>query len=211
MLSQTTQQIIVGIVTIVWLALAILTGQVLSPTPLRLYSVAGAVVTAALLIYERYVWRWKLVRWFTGVPLLAGTWRGTLISSYEVEISPSPIPVALLITQTASTLTVTLFSKESSSVSTQARLKRFDDGRWTLNWFYENTPRLSVRSRSSRHVGAAELFVGEQEGDVLSGSYFTDRLTRGDLRLGEWSSQRYVDLDSTLRAGTFGEARPFAR
>jgi hypothetical protein len=213
MTSRTKQQFIVGVVATVWLALALLTNQPLSPTPLKLYSIGGTLVAFALLVYERYVWRWKWVRWVTGVPLISGTWRGTLESSY---VRPDgnrvpPIPAIIRITQTASSLNVTLFTGESSSISTQAQLKRLSDGRWSANWLYENTPRQSVRDRSERHCGAAELCLGGQNGEVLAGDYFTDRLTRGEMRFDEWSSKQYGEAGSALAATDFAAARPFAR
>jgi len=213
LVSRTTQQIIIGIVAVVWLVLALLTGQPLSPTPLKLYSVGGTVVAFVLLGYERYAWRWRVVRRFTGVPLLAGTWRGTLISSH---IKPdgtkvAPTPTVLRITQTASILTVTLFTGESTSVSKAVALKRLPDNRWSLSWFYENTPRPEVRHRSERHCGAAEVFLGGRDGEELTGEYFTDRMTRGELQLREWSAHSYGTAEAALKATEFGTPQPFAR
>jgi hypothetical protein len=176
--SRTQQQFIVGVVAVVWLVLALLAGQAMTPTPLKLYSVAGTVVTLFVLAVDRYLWRFRIVRRFTGMPSLAGTWRGTLTSSFEVSpgVASPPIPIAILITQTASRMTATLFSADSSSVSQRVQLEQRSDGRWSLVWLYENTPFQAVRTRTGRHTGAAELTVEGELGDSLRGSYFTDRL-----------------------------------
>jgi SMODS-associating 2TM, beta-strand rich effector domain len=212
MVERKTVQIIVGIVAGVWLVLALLAGQTLSPMPLRLYSVSVAAVTLVFLTYDQYLWRWKFVRYFTGLPLLEGTWRGTLFSSFirDGQQIP-PTSVVLRIKQSAFSVSITLFTAESSSVSEQARLTKESDGRWRLSWLYANTPRPSVRYRSDRHHGACYLYIGATSQDGLRGEYFTDRLTRGELKLTEWSKHKYDGAESALASQDFEKPHPFVR
>lgn len=201
----------IGIAALVWLALALLAGQGFSQVPLRIYSIAGTIAALVFTLWERFIWKWKAMRYFTGVPLIAGTWRGDLVSSYihPDGTSVPPIPTVIYISQSASRWTVTLFTGESKSTSEHAKLIHDPDGRWRLIWQYVNTPRPAVRDRSERHKGAAEVYIGAQPGEGLEGSYFTDRRTDGELKFPEWSSARYGNADSALAAAGFGHPKPF--
>lgn len=208
--NRTTQQVIVGIVAMTWLAIALLTGQTLSPTPLRLYSIAGSIVFLAMLAYEHYIWRWRIVRRFTGVPLVAGTWRGSLVSSYvdASGVSKAPVPAAIRVTQTASVVTVTLFTEDSTSNSKYVQLAELPDSRWRLTWSYVNNPRSGVRDRSGPHNGSAEAILGGN-GASLDGEYFTDRLTRGELHFTTWSPTKYSTAHAAFQATDFISPNPY--
>lgn len=193
--------------------LALLTDWSVPSFVLRLYIVALSLAVLLSAGYRAFLWRWRLVREFTGMPLLDGTWRGTLLSSYAgtTDEVATPIPIALLITQTWSSIVVTLFTAESSSVSRTAELVRLADRRWSLTWFYENAPRPSLRGRSERHRGMAEATISVENATVLLVEYFTDRLTAGEMRLVEWSPSRYGTHDSAFQATNFYPPHPFVR
>jgi hypothetical protein len=201
----------IGIAALVWLGLALLAGQGVSQVPLRIYAIAGTIAALAFALWERFIWKWKIVRYFTGMPFISGTWRGELVSSYLRPDGSSvpPIPTAIYVSQSASKCTVTLFTGESKSISEHAKLIYDPDGRWRLSWQYVNTPRPGVRDRSERHKGAAEVYIGAQLGEGLEGAYFTDRRTDGELRFTEWSPVRYSSADSAFAADGFNHASPF--
>jgi len=174
-------QIVAGITAIVGFALSVAYGGSDTATvALKTYSYATSIAVILFLIYERYVWHWPLVRKLTHKPDLRGTWKGELKSSYLRDGEPlAPIPTILRIRQTNSTQQVTLFTGESSSVTEQSQFVKEPDDRWRLSWTYSNMPRASVRHRSDCHLGTAEVTFDVADG--LIGSYYTDRLTRGEL------------------------------
>jgi hypothetical protein len=214
MIDQTKTKLIVGIVAAVWFLVAVFTGGAVSTTALKTVSIAGTVVTILFLLYDRYIWRWRTVRKFTGVPLIQGTWRGTLRSDYVQpgEDSPGPpIPTVIRIKQTASTFAVTLFTREPESITEQGRLTREPDDRWRLSWLYVNTPRPAVQHRSHQHRGVCDLYLSGRDGESLTGRYSTSRKTTGELSFGEWSKHSYGDAQSALEASDFAKAEPFVR
>lgn len=77
-----------------------------------------------------------------------------------------------------------LITSKSRSESISAQLDRLPDGRYRLLAIYRNTPRQQQRQKSPVHQGALELRVSEEPALRLSGTYWTDRSTTGDLTLG---------------------------
>jgi hypothetical protein len=213
-IDKTQTKIAIGIAAVIWFVLAVLTNQSTQATALKTFSIAGTVVTIVFLLYDRFIWKWKVVRAVTGKPLIAGTWRGILQSDY---IRPGetqkidPIPTVIRFKQTNSTLVATLFTGESESVSEQAKLIREDDDRWRLSWVYRNTPRQSVQERSEPHRGVCDLYVSGKEGEVLKGRYFTGRKTTGEIEFLEWSKHAYHDAASALDGDDFAQAKPFVK
>ena len=198
MLGRREIQVVVGVTAAVGLAISIAYGgSDPAATALKVYAYGTSISTFLILIYEHFIWGLAPIRKLTGKPDLRGTWLGELVSSYLENGHPiPPIPTILRITQTASSQHITLFTGESSSTTEQSSLVREGDGRWRLAWTYSNIPRASVRHRSDCHLGTAEVTFDRSGG--LVGAYYTDRLTRGELRLPIRSKQLFASVSSAV-------------
>ena len=159
--------------------------------------------------FDNYLWRVSptkhLVR---NRPRIGGTWKGSLI-----PVQPTPgeddalrdIPVFLVVRQTYTNLSLTLVSGESKSRSLLASIEQRGTDDFSLFYGYQNIPGSGVRANSPIHLGGAALEISGLEPDVLSGDYWTDRLTTGSLRVRRLT-KKYVDDFATAQALGRGDA-----
>lgn len=189
---------IVGIAAIAWAVLLLFQGASLQSSFVKPYAAAVAVVILCFEIFDRWLWRLGLVPRLTGHPLLRGTWKGQLLSTWvdpETGDLAGPIDVFLVVRQTYSTIDARLISNESTSVSLVSSLDARRDGVTTMQWTYRNTPGLLLQKRSRIHHGAVMLEVHGTPPKRLSGYYWTDRDTKGELNFGSRSSKVHTDFE----------------
>lgn len=144
-----------------------------------------SVLSVGLMAFDRWLWSLPGINRLVDRPRLKGTWKGTLHSSW---VDPAglqkvpPIEAYVVIRQTYSTLHVRLFTLESQSITLTATIMRDADEQYSLAGIYSNEPNLSVRERSPIHFGGIRLRIEGQPPMTLSGMYWTDRNTRGEMR-----------------------------
>lgn len=155
-------------------------------------NIVGNIPTVALFLavaFDLWIWKLPVIRNLHSRPNISGVWDTTIAPQAKSQIPDggdrAPVGTTL-IEQTFWTLTITQTTAESESVSRAEHIGS-DGGsrtRKVLTYTYTNTPQLAVRDRSPIHVGAAMLAITSRRPDTLTGSYWTDRLTVGDLTLG---------------------------
>lgn len=175
--------------SLVWSAVLYLAGVEL-PTAAQ-HVVANLPTAAVVLVvaFDLWMWKWPGIRNFVGRPRIGGTWTTIITPRPDSHIppggNPGPIDAATVIEQTFWTLVVSVSTAESRSTSLAAHIER--DGasrkRYQVTYTYRNTPKAAVRGRSPIHVGAVQLCVDGDEPAAMDGSYWTDRLTVGDMEL----------------------------
>lgn len=142
------------------------------------YGYIGEAIGATaiiMLIFDKYAWKWKLVRWMHDTPILAKKYTGTFISNYDnVERSGE-----IIINQTFLNVSVQLVTNESKSRSLTASLNNVQ-GVLYLIYTYQNDPRAEIQNRSPIHYGTAMLDVSNPA--ILEGNYFTGRNSRGSMK-----------------------------
>lgn len=174
---------------VVW-TLVLYTSGVHLPTVGK--QVVANLPTASLALALAFdLWLWKLPGAYRihGRSRIYGTWTTTITphpdSHIPDEAGHDPRQATTTIEQTFWTMSVQVKTDESESISRAESL--VPDGgskqRKVLTYMYTNTPQLAVRHRSPIHVGAANLTVEGDRPDSLDGTYWTDRLTVGDLHL----------------------------
>jgi hypothetical protein len=146
-----------------------------------------AAVGLLAVLWDTSAWHGWGLRRLAQRPVVYGTWEAELSPSHDSVIPPGgnrgPIPAYVVIAQTFWSVHVTLHTAESSSRSTAASLRDLGGGQHGLAYTYDNTPRQEHLHRSPKHSGASELTVVGTEPAEITGTYWTDRLTHGDMDL----------------------------
>lgn len=186
-----------------WALVLMISGVDVGWTHAKPLSFCIGVVSLALAGFDRWLWRVPGIRRLTGRPLLEGTYWGEVRSESidpETQRKRDPVAAALVIKQTYTGIVVSLFTAESRSATLTASLDEDASSSFEISGLYRAEPRISVQHRSRTHHGALRLTV--VGGDTrLSGGYWTDRESQGELEF------RRVTM---RRAGDFEEAKALA-
>lgn len=144
-------------------------------------------------IFATWGWKWKIFRWFVPYPDLNGSWLGTLHSNWvnpETEERLDPIPAMLIIKQNFLNTRCVMHTGEMKSYSFSEEFQIDKDRQiQTLSYSYSSEPRSIFRKRSVQHVGSAVLDIINSPKLKLSGKYWTDRETTGEIQLTFYSKE----------------------
>jgi hypothetical protein len=171
---------------VVWAVLLLSQGIKLSAKLLRPYSLTVGIVILLLFLFEKWIWRISIFEKILHHPRIYGTWKGELQSDWvnpETQMQIDPIAVYLTVRQTYSTVSLRLITAESVSQSLIADLEYSDHSVPTLSSTYHNVPFLAHRHRSQIHYGAMILEIHDLPVSKMTGFYWTDRRTTGELSL----------------------------
>lgn len=169
----------------------------------RILSALPLAATVLLWLWDALIWRIPIFLKATKRPYLQGLWAVSYAPTDESHIpeggNRGPIPGYLQIRQTFWWITVRSYTVESKSDSRSFfwDLRPGNDFA-TLIFTYENQPRASESHRSTRHLGTTQLDTTAARPRVVEGVYFTDRYTKGDMRISL--------VDRTLGYASFQEA-----
>jgi hypothetical protein len=188
-------QVVAAVVVTVFAVGIWSTGDVPKIGWLRFFSLGVWIAFVALLAWDKVIWHFPWIQKLKAVPRdIRGTWKGRLNSQWIDEATgrpPEEKDVFLVVRQDASTVSVVLLTEESRSYSSLAEVVE-DRTAAMLHYFYLNRPQSRVENRSRIHPGAASLDLIGRPVTRLSGRYWTDRNSRGELEFSE-KQLAYVD------------------
>ena len=182
--------LLVGISSVAWFLLAYFRHLDLSKEK-DFFGLVPKVVSIDLLIVALFVkwgWRLKIFRgWLVPFPNLNGTWIGFIYSDWknpQTGEKPPPIPVMLTVNQSFSHVSCLMRTAEMES-SSYSEGFLIDEDRQVkkVAYSYTSNPRISLSERSIPHDGTAVFQIIEKPKLKLIGRYWTERLTKGEIKL----------------------------
>lgn len=182
----------------IWALILAHNGWIIPPSFFAPMSWVVSALVGLSFAHEKWIWRWPGVRSIVGRPDLRGTWKGVIRPNPETantNANSVPIEVFMVIRQTFSTLHLRLLAPESQSFSLSTNLVEEAPEQFSLTWVYRSEPRLLVQERSRVHLGGGQLRVSGPATTSMSGHYWTDRGTSGELSLVFISRKRAADSE----------------
>lgn len=190
---------VVIVAAVVWTLALSGNGWAIPRQYLQPISIVATTVPLLLVVFHRWGWAWPGVNLLARRPDLRGTWKGVLQSTWpgdERSSGQGVIHAYITISQTYTGLHLRLFTGESQSGTLIAALACEADGQYVLSAMYRNQPRHLVRPHSPIHHGGLLLAVEGENFNRLTGSYWTDRRTDGEMRFEHVSRKRIGDFEA---------------
>jgi hypothetical protein len=123
-------------------------------------------------LFNRWIWRLELLHdlKLIKVPVLAGSWKGVISTSFDEHASAHDVEVEII--QTWTQISISLHGKDSKSHTLAATLLTDSPGGIVLSYQYRNEPLPHAISAMQMHYGTARLNLaktGRLEGEYYSG------------------------------------------
>jgi len=198
--------LLIGVSAVAWVLLAHFNELDLSKVK-DFFGLVPKVVSIDLLVIAAFVkWGWKLKifrGWLVPFPDLNGTWTGFIYSDWknpQTGEKPPPIPVMLTVNQSFFHVSCVMRTSEMESSSySEGFLIDTDRQVKKVAYSYTSKPRLSLSDRSIPHDGSAVFQIIEKPKLKLTGRYWTERLTKGEITLEYHTEEMLEELPESLR------------
>lgn len=142
---------------------------------------AFAIFGGTYVLFEKYLWRWKIFRVFSNIPNLNGEWKAYI--QPLPAASANKIEATLCIHQSFRRISITLDTSISSSYSITASIEPINPGRIMLRNQYKVLPKASGLLEA--HEGANNIIINLPPAGAspLGGTYYTEakRHTHGEI------------------------------
>lgn len=180
----------IALTIVIWLMALWIQGMpVLNADFVKPFSIVVGAITLFVTLFNKYLWALSIFRgWYVKRPDLRGSWKVELKSSWtdpQTGEVAAPIYGYAVIRQTLTSLSLRLMTKESRSVLVAYSIdQQEDEGLFRLVGVYRNEPKIELQGvRSEIHHGSFALEIHGTPVYELQGHYWTDRGTKGSMKL----------------------------
>src|ERR1017187_9277507 len=185
---------------LVWTVVLYVNHEALHSSWLQPLSTVITVVLYAVMAFDLWLWKIPFLHgWFVKRPVIDGTWKVEIRSNWKDPATGSGIPPLegyMVVRQTLSTVSMRLLTAESSSELVGTEIVSSSDGLYCVSGVYRNEPRLEVRDKSPIHYGAVWLRVIVEPAKKISGHYWTDRQSMGEIELSDQQKKKFQEFQS---------------
>jgi SMODS-associating 2TM, beta-strand rich effector domain len=155
---------------------------------------SSSVVILALLAFDRLIWRLPAVQRLHSRPVLQGTWKAELRTSYA-ERKDETIECYLVVDQTFSRICARMLFDRSRSSSMSGDIMQ-EGGRCVLYYVFRSEKNALEPETNPPGRGAADLTIATEPVVHLQGDYWMIGGTKGTLRTVGHTKTRYDTFDA---------------
>jgi hypothetical protein len=172
-------RLIIALATLVSASIVFATGGHVDLNLARAVVTASTVVILFLLVFDRWLWHWPGIRRLARRPVLHGTWKAELKTSFTTR-KDEVIEAYLVIRQTYSTIYVDMLFDRSQSTCMSGDLV-LENGRCILYYVFRSDKQTLERDENPPARGAAQLTVAAKPSPHLEGDYWMEHGTHGHV------------------------------
>jgi predicted pore-forming effector associated with SMODS systems len=191
---------LIYIAVLAWTVILYINHEAIQSVWLKSLSTVTTVVLYAAMAFDLWLWKIPFLHgWFVKRPVIDGTWKVEIRSNW---IDPAtgarilPVEGYMVVRQTLTALSLRLLTEESSSELIGTEIVCSSDGLYCISGIYRNEPRFEVRHRSAIHYGALWLRISDDPVKKITGHYWTDRETAGEITFSDRHKKSFQTFEA---------------